>query len=115
MLDKIKVEEFFKLLKKARLSVYCSHENGGCSDVDTVEELIDILAPALGPAVGSVWCNAKQVENMMCYTVLSITNTAHRHKDHPPQVVYQGDNEQVWSAPLKGWPHKLVALGDCSC
>jgi len=42
------------------------------------------------------------------YTVLFITNTAHKHPNHPPQVIYQGDNGKVWSLPLVEWPGKLI-------
>lgn len=42
------------------------------------------------------------------YTVLAITNTAHRHERHPEQVVYIGDNGNLWSCPLNVWPGNLV-------
>jgi hypothetical protein len=41
------------------------------------------------------------------YTVLFVTNIAHVHDRHPPQVVYQGDNGRYWSLPLEVWPGRL--------
>ena len=34
------------------------------------------------------------------YTVICVTNLAHKHENHPPQVVYVGDNKNPWSLPL---------------
>lgn len=42
------------------------------------------------------------------YTVLFVTNTAHLHERHPPQVVYRGDNGHMWSLPLDKWPGNLI-------
>jgi len=42
------------------------------------------------------------------YTVVGITNLAHQSDKHPPQVVYQGDNGNLWSMPLANWPGSLV-------
>ena len=39
------------------------------------------------------------------YTVVTITNTANRH---PEQVVYKGDNGNIWSIPLADWPGNLI-------
>ena len=42
------------------------------------------------------------------YTVLAVTNLAHEHARHPPQIVYQGDNDHYWSRPLADWPGSLI-------
>ena len=42
------------------------------------------------------------------YIVIAVTNIAHDHPRHPPQVVYKGDNGHIWSMPLSQWPGKLV-------
>jgi hypothetical protein len=42
------------------------------------------------------------------YTMIGVTNTAHRHPDHPPQVVYMGDNGHLWSLSLAEWPKHLI-------
>ena len=42
------------------------------------------------------------------YTILFVTNTSHLSDNHPPQVVYQGDNGKYWSLPLVDWPGKLI-------
>jgi len=42
------------------------------------------------------------------YRVMYVTNIAHLHANHPPQVVYTGDNGHMWSLPLSEWPGKLV-------
>lgn len=42
------------------------------------------------------------------YTVVGITNLGHRHEDHPPQVVYIGDNGLLWSLELDKWPGSLT-------
>lgn len=42
------------------------------------------------------------------YTVFAVTNTANLHPNHPPQVIYQGDNGHLWSLPLAEWPGNLV-------
>ncbi len=42
------------------------------------------------------------------YTVILVTNTAHAHPNHPPQVVYLGDNGHVWSTDLATWPQRLI-------
>ena len=42
------------------------------------------------------------------YTVLGTTNTAHRSDKHPAQVVYRGDNGNLWSLPLASWPGSLT-------
>lgn len=41
------------------------------------------------------------------YTVKGVTNLAHKHKDHEPHVVYEGDNGNLWSLPLSRWPGNL--------
>ena len=57
------------------------------------------------PVEGSRWSNGFHV-----YTVLFTTNLAHMHRRHPPQVVYKGDNGNVWSMDLKIWPGKLTEI-----
>lgn len=42
------------------------------------------------------------------YTVVGTTNTAHLSDEHPPQVIYQGDNTFMWSLPLSEWPGNLI-------
>lgn len=44
------------------------------------------------------------------YTVLFITNAGHPHPRHQAQVVYQGDNGNLWSLPVSEWPGNLVKL-----
>ena len=44
---------------------------------------------------------------LIVYTVLMLTNMAHKHPSHPPQVVYIGSNGEVWSLPLDRWPGNL--------
>jgi hypothetical protein len=64
------------------------------------------------PAIFSYWRRsephdpAKGVFNG--YMVLFITNMAHEHHNHPPQVIYRGDNGHVWSLALDQWPGNLV-------
>ena len=41
------------------------------------------------------------------YTVLMVTNLSHSHPDHPPQVIYKGDNGKCWSLDLTRWPGSL--------
>ena len=41
------------------------------------------------------------------YTVVGVTNTANKHVNHPPQVVYVGDNGNLWSLSLSEWPGSL--------
>lgn len=61
------------------------------------------------PDVDSRWHRiiAGQSGMRLGYTILFITNTAHDSKEHPPQVVYQGDNGNLWSLPLDKWPGSL--------
>lgn len=64
----------------------------------------------LCPKLKSKWVRKDAVLNGSClvvYKVLCITNLAHVVKNHPPQVVYRGSNEHVWSIPLNQWPNKL--------
>ena len=42
------------------------------------------------------------------YTVIAITNTENEHPNHPPQVIYEGDNGKVWSLPKDKWPGNLI-------
>lgn len=37
------------------------------------------------------------------YTVLFLTNTSDQHEDHPIDVVYMGQNGNIWSRPLSDW------------
>jgi len=64
------------------------------------------------PNVGSRWMrNTPHDPNIGPYNgymILFITNIAHPHPAHPPQVVYIGDNGLHWSIPLRRWPGKLV-------
>ncbi len=62
------------------------------------------------PLVGSRWQHSDHVSNL--YTVFCITNTDHYSPKHPPQVVYKGDNDKMWSLPLSDWPGSLVPKGD---
>ncbi len=67
------------------------------------------------PEIGSRWARsephdpAKGVYNG--YTVLAVTNTAHESDNHLPQVIYAGDNGNMWSHPLNTWPGSLVPEG----
>jgi len=64
------------------------------------------------PTIGSRWMrNTPHDPNIGPYNgymILFITNIAHPHPAHPPQVVYIGDNGLHWSIPLRRWPGKLV-------
>ncbi len=51
------------------------------------------------PAVLSRW----KYKIGMEYTVICVTNTAVSRGNHEPQVVYQGDNGNIWSRPLSDW------------
>jgi len=62
------------------------------------------------PAIGSRW--VRKVPQTLGdshhgYEVTAITNIAHSHPGHPPQVVYRGDNGHWWSLPLAEWPGSL--------
>ena len=41
--------------------------------------------------------------NGAIYTVLFVTNTAVVREGHPPDVVYQSENGNLWSRPLSDW------------
>lgn len=60
------------------------------------------------PVIGSVWIrkDTKFIDTFY-YKVLYITNVVHSSPKHPPQVVYQGSNNHIWSMPLLDWPGKL--------
>ena len=64
------------------------------------------------PREGSRWMRALPHDPNLGpyngYTVVGITNVMHGHLDHPPQVVYQGDNGHLWSLPWSEWPGHLV-------
>lgn len=64
------------------------------------------------PRVGSRWRRTSEYDAAKGpyngYTVLFITNTAHSHPSHPPQVVYEGDNGHKWSVDLDRWPGSLT-------
>jgi len=65
-----------------------------------------------GPKAKTRWCRPDydpKVGKYNGYTVLYITNLAHKTDKHPPQVVYQGDNGHYWSLPLTQWPGALIA------
>lgn len=62
-------------------------------------------------AIGSRWTRGSYDATMgpyNGYTVRCITNTAHTSANHPPQVVYEGDNGHMWSLQLDKWPGSLV-------
>jgi len=63
--------------------------------------------------IGSRWKRSGQFDPKMGdyngYTVLFVTNMENPHLNHPPQVVYQGDNGKYWSLPLDRWPGSLIA------
>ena len=61
--------------------------------------------------LGSRWRRADydfDKSNYNGYTVIVITNTAHKHPAHPEQVIYKGDNGNIWSMPLTDWPGNLI-------
>jgi|AntDeeMinimDraft_4_1070355.scaffolds.fasta_scaffold44224_2 hypothetical protein len=64
------------------------------------------------PELQSRWCRKDGAnpsgDQHHGYTVVAVTNTAHPHERHPPQVIYQGDNGHYWSLPLTEWPGNLV-------
>ena len=63
------------------------------------------------PEVGSRWVRQNYDPNKgryNGYTVLFVTNLAHISENHPPQVVYRGDNGHFWSLPFSQWPGSLV-------
>lgn len=63
------------------------------------------------PKIGSRWCRPNYDPSKgpyNGYTVFVVTNTSHPHENHPPQVVYKGDNGKWWSLPLEKWPGNLV-------
>ena len=64
------------------------------------------------PLIGSRWKRANQYDPTKGpyngYTILYITNTERLHENHPPQVVYIGDNKKIWSLPLDQWPGNLI-------
>lgn len=58
------------------------------------------------PPNGSLW-RYKQTDRV--YRVLFITNTAHTHLDHPPQVVYEGThNGSKWSQDIEGFNKRFT-------
>ena len=60
------------------------------------------------PEVGSEWISKDyQGENPLVYTVICITNTARLTDNHPPQVIYNSINGNIWSLPLSAWPGSL--------
>jgi hypothetical protein len=64
------------------------------------------------PKIGSRWVRSNNifspgVGDYNAYTVFIITNTENSHVNHPPQVIYQGDNGNWWSLPLEQWPGNL--------
>ena len=63
------------------------------------------------PAIGSRWTRlnydpGKGLYN--AYTILFITNTTNVNPNHPPQIVYKGDNGYYWSRPFDKWPGSLI-------
>ena len=63
------------------------------------------------PKIGSRWFRGNykpELGNYVGYTILFITNTAHKSDSHPPQVVYRGDNGHIWSLPLSKFPGNLI-------
>ena len=67
------------------------------------------------PTIGSRWKrkipHKEKLGPYNGYTVLFITNTEHSHPNHPPQVVYEGDNGRKWSRSLELWPGSLKPEG----
>ena len=67
------------------------------------------------PEPGSRWCRPgydPQKGPYNGYTVVAVSNTAHRTPKHPPDVVYVGDNGHYWTRPLRDWPGSLVPEED---
>ena len=61
--------------------------------------------------LGTRWCREgydPDKGDYNVYTVIAVTNTAHRHPAHPEQVVYKGTNGKLWSLPLSEWPGNLI-------
>lgn len=48
----------------------------------------------------------------MKYTVLFITNLQGNIVKHPPDVVYLGDNGNLWSRPLFTWHESMERIED---
>ena len=69
----------------------------------------EILSLAMGLS-GTRWNRPDYVKALGPYNgyeVVAVTNVFHQHNDHPPQVVYKGDNGRWWSLPLASWPGRL--------
>lgn len=62
------------------------------------------------PAPESTWRH----KNGNLYRVLCVTNIAQRREDHPPDVVYQGRNGNIFSRPLADWDRSFTPdpMGD---
>lgn len=57
-------------------------------------------------APGDRW----QHKNGGVYTVLYVTNTAVVREGHAPDVVYRGENGNVWSRPLSDWARSFALI-----
>lgn len=68
--------------------------------------------PVTEPIMGSRWMRKEPYDPTKgpfnTYVVVCITNQAHPSPNHPPQVLYVGDNGNSWSLPLDQWPGNLV-------
>jgi len=65
--------------------------------------------------IGSRWVRrvrGEYIKESNGYTVIAITNTAHKNEFHQPDVIYQGDNGNLWSLPWRRWPGNLVLERD---
>lgn len=62
--------------------------------------------PLPTPEPGDTWQHA----NGTRYTVVGVTNTAHRSTHHTPEVVYIGGNGALWSRSLSRWHERMVLV-----
>ena len=60
------------------------------------------------PKRGDVWRHRNGID----YTILHVTNIGHVREDHPPDIVYQGENGNVWSRRLSDWHRSFTLVKD---
>lgn len=56
--------------------------------------------------INSVWTHT----NGNKYRILMITNTDSTNSDYQPTVVYQGENNKLWSRLLSNWDRSMTRL-----
>lgn len=62
--------------------------------------------PAGAPNPGEIYMHT----NGGLYRVMLLTNLTNERADHPPDVVYVGENGNIWSRRLSDWSRSMTKV-----